>query len=196
MIAVIALVFVILSGEGRAAGRCAPWAGVYAASHDHETTVALVRRVALAEGVDPDALVALGMTETGLRPALGNDCEVGHFQIMPWWAGQFGLPSAAWLWDLEIGATAAARIYGAGVMSWVDRYARAGRSACLVQAGWRAGALDRATYGAVVYNWGRARRAFARVPDARLVDMPDSTCAYAVRFKGELDGAARRRVGA
>src|SRR2546429_623501 len=50
---------------------------------------ALVHEVAHEEGVDPHVLEALGMTETALQPALGRACEVGPFQVMPWWAGVF-----------------------------------------------------------------------------------------------------------
>src|SRR5207245_11478792 len=54
---------------------------------------ALVHEVAREEGVDPYALEALGMTETTLQPALGRSCELGPFQVMPWWAGIFRLDS-------------------------------------------------------------------------------------------------------
>jgi hypothetical protein len=117
---------------------------------------ALVHQVAREEGVDPFALEALGMTETSLRPSLGRSCEVGAFQVMPWWAGVFRLDPPELLWDPRINAIAAARIYKDAWRRWDERYAHAGHNRALRAAGWR-GKLDRATFAALTYNWSARR---------------------------------------
>ena len=152
---------------------------------------ALVHEVAREEDVDPHALEALGMTETALQPALGRACEMGPFQVMPWWAGIFRLDSPILLWDPRINAIAAARIYKAAWLRWESRFARAGGNRALRAAGWR-GPLDRATFAALAYNWGKALRAFAQAADLRTVPIPASTASYAVRFSQALRHARER----
>ena len=151
----------------------------------------LTHDVAREEGVDPHALEALGMTETALQPSLGRSCELGPFQVMPVWAEIFGLASPWLLWDPRINAIAAARIYKAGWQRWNERFARAGFSRALRAAGWR-GRLDRETFAALAYNWGKAPRAFVQAPDLRRVEIPASAAAYALRFKNELQLARGR----
>ena len=153
----------------------------------------LVHEVARQEAVDPHALEALGMTETALRPSLGRSCEVGPFQVMPWWADIFRLDSPWLLWDPRINAIAAARIYRSGWLRWNARFAQAGRNHSLRAAGWR-GPLDRETFAAMAYNWGKAPRAFAQASDLRAVPIPASTASYALRFSALLR-EARERAG-
>jgi len=152
---------------------------------------ALVHEVAQEEGVDPHVLEALGMTETALQPALGRACEVGPFQVMPWWAGVFSLDSPQLLWDPRINAIAAARIYKAAWRRWDARFARAGANRVLRAAGWR-GPLDRETFAALAYNWGKAPQAFAQAADLRTVPIPASTASYALRFSQALREARQR----
>jgi hypothetical protein len=152
----------------------------------------LVHDVARAEGVDPIELEALGMVETELRPMIGRSCELGPFQVMPHWAAVFRLESPALLWDPRINAIAAARIYKSGWKRWTDRYAKAGRNRALRAAGWKEARLDRASFAALVYNWGRASRAFAQATDLRDVAIPASSAAYAVRFSRALREARAR----
>jgi len=152
---------------------------------------ALVHEVAREEGVDPHALEALGMTETALQPALGRACEVGPFQVMPWWAGIFRLDSPMLLWDPRINAIAAARIYKSVWRRWDARFARAGANRALRAAGWR-GPLDRETFAALAYNWGKAPQAFAQATDLRTVPIPASTASYALRFSQALREARQR----
>jgi len=152
----------------------------------------LVHEVANQEGVDPYALEALGMTETTLRPWLGRSCEVGAFQVMPWWAGIFRLDSPGLLWDPRINAIAAARIYKDAWRRWDERFARAGHNRTLRAAGWR-GKLDRATFAALTYNWGKAPKVFAQASDLRTVVIPASVAAYALRFSLALREARGRR---
>ena len=151
----------------------------------------LVHEVAREEGVDPHVLEALGMTETALQPALGRACEVGPFQVMPWWAGVFRLDSPQLLWDPRINAIAAARIYKAAWRRWDARFARAGSNRVLRAAGWR-GPLDRETFAALAYNWGKAPQAFAQAADLRTVPIPASTASYALRFSQALREARQR----
>ncbi|TMA44688.1 MAG: lytic transglycosylase domain-containing protein [Deltaproteobacteria bacterium] len=136
-------------------------------------------------------LEALGMTETALQPALGRACEVGPFQVMPWWAGVFSLDSPQLLWDPRINAIAAARIYKAAWRRWDARFARAGANRVLRAAGWR-GPLDRETFAALAYNWGKAPQAFAQAADLRTVPIPASTASYALRFSQALREARQR----
>jgi hypothetical protein len=152
---------------------------------------ALVHEVAREEGVDPHALEALGMTETTLQPMLGRSCEMGPFQVMPWWAAIFRLHSPELLWDPRINAIAAARIYKDAWRRWDDRFAHAGKNRALRAAGWR-GNLDRFTFAALAYNWGRAPQAFAQATDLRTVPIPASAAAYAVRFSQALRQARER----
>jgi hypothetical protein len=152
---------------------------------------ALVHEVAQQEGVDPYALEALGMTETSLQPMLGRSCEVGPFQVMPWWASVFRLQSPDLLWDPRINAIAAARIYKDAWRRWDERFAHAGHSRVLRAAGWR-GKLDRETFAALTYNWGKAPRVFANAPDLRHVVIPASVAAYALRFSAALREARGR----
>jgi hypothetical protein len=151
----------------------------------------LTHEVAREEGVDPHALEALGMTETALQPSLGRSCELGPFQVMPFWAGIFGLSSPWLLWDPRINAIAAARIYRSGWLRWDERFARAGFGRALRAAGWR-GRLDRDTFAALAYNWGKAPKAFSEAADLRFVTIPASAAAYALRFKAELQMARGR----
>lgn len=151
----------------------------------------LVHEVALEEGVDPHALEALGMTETTLRPSLGRACELGPFQVMPWWADVFQLDSPWLLWDPRINAIAAARIYRSGWLRWNARFAKAGWNRALRAAGWR-GRLDRETFAALAYNWGKAPSAFLQAKDLRLVPIPASVAAYALRFSVALREARQR----
>jgi hypothetical protein len=151
----------------------------------------LVHEVAREEAVDPHVLEALGMTETSLRPSLGRSCELGPFQVMPWWAQVFGLTSPWLLWDPRINAIAAARIYRSGWLRWNERFAKAGWNRTLRAAGWR-GRLDRETFAALAYNWGKAPRAFLQAQDIRLVPIPASAAAYALRFRDALREARGR----
>jgi hypothetical protein len=152
---------------------------------------ALVHEVALEEGVDPHALEALGMTETTLRPSLGRACELGPFQVMPWWSRVFELESPWMLWDPRINALAAARIYRSGWLRWNERFAQAGWNRALRTAGWR-GRLDRETFAALAYNWGKAPRAFLQAKDLRQMPIPASAAAYALRFSLALREARGR----
>jgi len=152
---------------------------------------ALVHQVAREEGVDPHALEALGMTETTLQPALGRACELGPFQVMPFWAAIFRLGSPDLLWDPRINAIAAARIYKDAWRRWDERFAHAGRNLVLRAAGWR-GKLDRYTFAALSYNWGKAPKAFSQASDLRTVAIPASAAAYAVRFSQALREARQR----
>jgi hypothetical protein len=151
----------------------------------------LVHEVAREEGVDPHVLEALGMTETSLQPALGRACEMGPFQVMPFWAGIFRLDSPELLWDPRINAIAAARIYKAAWRRWDARFARAGANRALRAAGWR-GPLDRETFAALAYNWGKAPQAFAQATDLLTVPIPASTASYALRFSQALRDARQR----
>jgi hypothetical protein len=164
----------------------------------HEWLRNLAHEVAKNEGVDPLALEALGANETDLRPSLGRDCELGPFQVMPSWAAIFKLESIELLWDPRINAIAAARIYKSGLKKWRPEYARLGGNRILKAAGWR-GPLTKASFAALLYNWGGAARAFVHAADLRTVSIPQSTAAYAVRFNRllrglEADGALRARV--
>jgi len=152
----------------------------------------LINDVARKEGVDPAALEALAVTETDLRPSIGKACELGPFQVSQSWAKVFGLPSAELLWDPRINAIAAARIYKAGLRRWVPRYASAGRNRALRAAGFRPATLDRASFAALAYNWGRAPLAFSLVADLRSVLIPASSAAYTVRFNRALREAKER----
>jgi hypothetical protein len=158
----------------------------------------LAHDIARREGVDPLALEALGANETDLRPSLGRDCELGPFQVMPNWAAIFKLDSAELLWDPRINAIAAARIYKSAMRRWKPEYAILGKNRTLVAAGWR-GPLTRASFAALLYNWGGGARAFAHASDLRTVAIPASTAIYAVRFNRLLrgllaDGALRARA--
>ena len=151
----------------------------------------LAHEVAVEEGVEPEALEALGMTETTLQPSLGRACELGPFQVMPWWAGVFGLDSPWLLWDPRINTIAAARIYKAAWRRWEDRFAKAGSNHVLRAAGWR-GRLDRETFAALAYNWGKAPLVFSRAANLRLLQIPASAAAYALRFRNALREARGR----
>jgi hypothetical protein len=155
----------------------------------HEWLRRLAHDVARGEGVDPLALEALGANETDLRPSLGRDCELGPFQVMPSWAAIFKLESIELLWDPRINAIAAARIYKSGLKRWRPEYAKLGKNRTLVAAGWR-GPLTKASFAALLYNWGGAARAFAHAADLQSVAIPRSTAVYAVRFNRLLRGLA------
>jgi hypothetical protein len=164
-----------------AAAQCASIAGPVSSDPQlSEWLRVLSHQVAVSEGVDPLALEALGRTETDLRPSVGNDCELGPFQVMQSWATIFQIAPSD-LWDPRINAIAAARIYKSGLRKWKDRYAALGKNRALRKAGWR-GPLSREAFAAILYNWGGAARAFAHAEDLRTVQMPSSTAAYAVRF--------------
>jgi hypothetical protein len=152
----------------------------------------LIHDVARKEGVDPAALEALAVTETDLRPSIGKACELGPFQVSQSWARVFQLPSVELLWDPRINAIAAARIYKAGLRRWVPRYAAAGKNRALRAAGYRSAKLDRATFAAIAYNWGRAPLAFSQAADLRDVAIPASSASYAVRFSRALREAKER----
>jgi hypothetical protein len=152
----------------------------------------LIHDVARNEGVDPAALEALAVTETDIRASIGKACELGPFQVSQQWARVFRLPSVELLWDPRINAIAAARIYKAGLRRWVPRYAFAGKNRTLRAAGFRGASLDRATFAALAYNWGRAPLAFSLAPDLRSVAIPASSAAYAVRFNRALREAKAR----
>jgi hypothetical protein len=152
----------------------------------------LIHDVARKEGVDPAALEALAVTETDLRPAIGKACELGPFQVSQQWARVFGLASPELLWDPRINAIAAARIYKAGLRRWVPRYAGAGKNRTLRAAGFREKSLDKASFAALTYNWGRAPLAFSLAPDLRTVRIPASSADYTVRFNRALREAKAR----
>jgi len=111
--------------------------------------------------------------------------------VMPWWADIFRLEAPLLLWDPRINAIAAARIYKAAWRRWEARFSRAGRNRALRAAGWR-GPLDRETFAALAYNWGRAPRQFARASDLREVAIPASSASYAVRFSRALREGRQR----
>jgi hypothetical protein len=190
---VAALALVPRAGAAAISEPCAAQSGPHGPDDPglREWLRALVHQVAHEEGVDPYALEALGMTETTLRPALGRSCEVGPFQVMPWWAGIFRLNPPELLWDPRINAIAAARIYKDGWRRWDERFARAGNNRVLRAAGWR-GKLDRATFAALTYNWGKAPRVFAQASDLRSLAIPASAAAYAFRFSLALREARGR----
>jgi hypothetical protein len=171
--------------------RCVAVSGPYGEKDPalHEWLKALAHDVARAEGINPLELEALGANETDLRPSLGRDCELGPFQVMPRWAAIFKLDSAEMLWDPRINAIAAARIYKSGMKRWKPEYARLGKNRTLIAAGWR-GPLNKASFAALLYNWGGAARAFAHADDLRTVGIPQSTALYAVRFNKLLRGLA------
>jgi hypothetical protein len=180
--------------------RCASISGPRGArdARQHAWLRDIAHDVARKEGVSPLALEALGENETDLRPSLGRDCELGPFQVMPVWAAIFKLDSAELLWDPRINAIAAARIYKSALRKWRPQYARLGRNAALVKAGWR-GPLNKAAFAALLYNWGAGARAFAHADDLRTVGIPSSSATYAVRFNRllrglEADGALRARA--
>jgi hypothetical protein len=156
---------------------------------------ALAHDVARREGVDPLALEALGANETDLRPSLGRDCELGPFQVMPGWARVFKLDRTELLWDPRINAIAAARIYKSALRRWKPAYAKLGKNRTLVAAGWR-GPMTKASFAALLYNWGAGARAFAHAPDLRKVRIPASTAAYAVRFEKLFRNFTARRLAA
>jgi hypothetical protein len=188
-----ALALVPWAGAGAASERCAHISGPQAPDDPalRRWLRALVHEVARQESVNPHALEALGMTETSLRPSIGRACEVGPFQVMPFWAGIFRLDPPSLLWDPRINAIAAARIYRSGWLRWNARFAQAGKGPSLRAAGWR-GPLDRETFAAIAYNWGKAPLAFAQASDLRAVPIPASTIAYAVRFSALLREARAR----
>jgi len=181
------------AGAAAASEPCAAISGPQAPDHPglRAWLRSLVHEVARQELVDPHALEALGMTETSLRPSLGRSCEVGPFQVMPWWARIFHLDPPSLLWDPRINAIAAARIYRSGWLRWNARFAQAGKSRSLRAAGWR-GPLDRETCAAIAYNWGKAPREFAQASDLRAIAIPASTAAYALRFSALLREARAR----
>ena len=152
----------------------------------------MIHDVARKEGVDPAALEALAVTETDIRPSIGKACELGPFQVSQQWARVFRLPSVELLWDPRINAIAAARIYKAGLRRWAPRYAGAGKNRTLRAAGFRGSSLDRATFAALAYNWGRAPLAFSLAADLRAVAIPASSASYAVRFNRALREAKGR----
>jgi hypothetical protein len=152
----------------------------------------IVHEVAVREGVDPLALEALAVVETDLRPAVGRACELGPFQVSLSWAAVFGLHPPELLWDPRINAIAAARIYKAALRRWRPRYAQAGRNRALRAAGWHSASLDRASFAALAYNWGRAPLAFSVASDLREVAIPASSAGYTVRFSRALRGARER----
>jgi hypothetical protein len=145
----------------------------------------LVHQVARSEGVDPAVLEALGTVETDLRPAIGRACELGPFQVMQSWAAVFGIQPLQ-LWDPRINAIAAARIYKSAWRRWEARFAQLGKNRALRAAGWSGAPLDRESFAALAYNWGKAPRAFSRAADLREVAIPASSAAYAVRFSRAL----------
>src|SRR5439155_1206940 len=149
LLAVAALALAPRAGAAAVSAPCAPNSRPQGPDDPRlrEWLRGLVHEVAREEGVDPHVLEALGMTETALQPALGRACEVGPFQVMPWWAGVFRLDSPQLLWDPRINAIAAARIYKAAWRRWDARFARAGSNRVLRAAGWR-GPLDRETFAA------------------------------------------------
>jgi hypothetical protein len=192
---ILAVALALASGAGAAAvsETCAARSGP-AGPEDpqlREWLRRLVHEVALEEGVDPHVLEALGMTETKLQPSLGRSCELGPFQVMPWWARVFGLASPWLLWDPRINAIAAARIYKSAWLRWDKRFAKAGLNRVLRSVGWR-GELDRETFAALAYNWGKAPRVFSQARDLRAVEIPASAAAYALRFRNALREARGR----
>ncbi len=177
-----------------AASPCASYAQVYGARPTGAVLAAkrrIIHQTALREGVDPHALEAIAMVETGIRPAIGGDCEIGPFQIMPFWAKEFGLSSPWYFWDLQTAATAAARIYRAGWDRWRPQYAAVGRNVNLDKAGFKPSTLDRATFASMSYNWGSAAKSFSKADNLTTVHIPKVTCRYAVRFQQELAQARK-----
>jgi hypothetical protein len=186
--------FISLPSFAREPSKCKSVAGIYGPAptpSQHESMRKLVHEVARAEGVEPAALEAIAMVETGLRPAVGYDCELGPFQVMQFWARVFHLGSPAQLWDLRVNATAAARIYKAALKRWRPRYAALGRNKALRKAGFRGKRLDKQSFAALVYHWGGAPAALASA-DPATMSMPSSAARYAVRFKSQLARAQAR----
>ncbi len=192
-----AALMLLLSLPALAKGQqCRETAGIYGEKPtpaQHASMRRLVHEVARVEGVDPAALEAIAMVETGLRPAVGLDCELGPFQVMQFWAGIFQLASPSLLWDLRINATAAARVYKAAFARWRPAFAALARNPALRKAGFRGRALDRATFAAMAYHWGRAPKALEG-HDAAHAALPASAARYAVNFKRELAAARARRA--
>jgi len=152
----------------------------------------LVHRVAIREGLDPCVLVAIAMKESQMQPLRGRAGEYGHFQVMPAWARRFGLSTPRWFMNLEVGATAAARIYLKFFRSWRSSYSRAGTHRCLRRAGWKSKNLTREAWAAMGYNMGSIPSRFRRARSPLDVKIPSSVCRYAVRFQKELRKARRR----
>jgi hypothetical protein len=186
-----ALIFTLAAGE--TPGPCADRAGPLTRA-PNAAELQMIRRfvhdVARREGVDPYALEAIGMVETGFIASIGAHCEVGHFQIMPRWAPVFRLDSPRDFFDPRVGAIAAARIYRHGWQRWQPRYERLGGHRCF--GGAKKSKLDRLVFSALVYNYGRAPRDLAKAKDLAKVELPSSACAYARRFKTELARARKR----
>ena len=196
MTVTLALMSLLAPTPAEARGACASQARTYGAipkGAQLAATRALIHGVARQEGVDPYLLEAIGRTETGLRPALGGSCEVGHFQIMRFWAKTFGLASADLFWDLRVGATAAARILKHAGGRWRPGFAVASSNPRLRRAGLPPGGFDAYTFAAMTYNWGGAAKAFERSRDPRRLALPAGPCRYVVRFRRQL--AAARRAG-
>ena len=191
----IALLAGAAPAQGSAGTPCAAIAGVYG-SPPSAREAAEVRRfvhaVARREGVDPYALEAIGMVETGLRPAIGAACELGAFQIMPSWSETFQLASPAYFYDLRVGAVAAARVYKHGLERWRPRYAGLAKHRCLRGAGLSARKLERLVFGAATYNYGKLPELANNATTLGATPIPDSTCRYVARFEREL-AAARAR---
>ncbi len=219
--AVVVLTGVTLPQPAAAARRCAGRARAYGSvpkGSELEAIRSLVHSVARQEGVDPYLLEAIGRTETGLRPALGTSCEIGHFQIMPFWARTFGLASPDLLWDLRVGATAAARILKHALGRWKPGFAAAENNRKLKAAGLPRGEFDAYSFAAMTYNWGGAAGGGGKGPgpppppkpcppftytggvpagpflmarDPRRMKLPSGPCRYATRFRRHLKAARR-----
>ena len=175
---------------------CRGVAGIYGpkpTTAQHASMRKLVHQVAAAEGVDPAALEAIAMVETGLRPAVGLDCELGPFQVMQFWSPIFQLASPALLWDLRINATAAARVYKAALARFRPRFSQLAKNPALRRAGFRGQKLDALTFAALAYHWGAAPKVLAS-RDPATSKIPASAARYAVEFKRQLAAARARRA--
>jgi hypothetical protein len=172
------------------AAPCEAWAGPLSrrpSAAELETLRAHTHEVAKREGVDPHALEAIAMIETGFVPSIGAHCELGHFQIMPSWARVFELDSPARFLDVRVGAVAAARIYKHGWLRWQPRFKGMKNHRCT-------GSGDRLVFAALVYNYGKTAKILDEARDLRTVDLPKSACAYARRFSKALKEARARRL--
>lgn len=185
-----------------AAGPCSAWAGPVArppTAVERTALRALTHEIARREDVDPYALEAIAMVETGYVLSIGEHCEVGHFQIMPRWASTFRLDSPRLFFDPRIGATAAARLYKHGWHRWQERYAKLAANKCFGGKKLAGRALDRLVFSALVYNYGRAPLILSESKNLGTVSLPDSACQYARKFALELKRARGRgpaqRVG-
>src|SRR5262245_56486310 len=125
----VALVVLLVSARPPCESIAGPVARVPTEA-EREKLRKLVHQIPRDEDVDPHALEAIAMVETGFVPSIGEHCEIGHFQIMPRWASTFRLERPELFFDPRIGAIAAARLYKHGWQRWQDRYTALAANKC------------------------------------------------------------------